>query len=154
MKYTTTNEFTHFNFSESYIQDIQVMEGLLHFYLDNVTILPENSCNRDIREMRANNFLLKMRSYTIELILEEGYQHYNADGKLMHSYDDISVKPEDYTRYLKSFAEGSIYCAKKEENKYIFYIDGVDEKTYQLWLQAKGDVEEWDRFLNKGGELN
>ena len=78
MKYTTTNEFTHFNFSESYIQDIQIMEGLLHFHLDNVTILPENSCNRDIREMRANNFLLKMKSYTIELILEEGYQQTDA----------------------------------------------------------------------------
>ena len=76
MKYTTTNEFTHFNFSESYIQDIQIMEGLLHFHLDNVTILPENSCNRDIREMRANNVLLKMKSSWI-LVMRDKVQQFS-----------------------------------------------------------------------------
>ncbi len=149
MKYITKNEFAHFNFSDAYIEEVRLMPGLLHFYLDNVTILPENSCNRDIREMRANGFVLKLEDGSIESMIEEGYQHYDADGKLMHGYEDVSVKPEDYAAYLKDFEDGAIFCAEKENGQYIFYIDGRDERTYQLWVNATGDVEEWDRFLNK-----
>ena len=66
MKYITKNEFAHFNFSDAYIEEVRLMPGLLHFYLDNVTILPENSCNRDIREMRANGFVLKLEDGSID----------------------------------------------------------------------------------------
>ena len=109
MKYTTTNEFAHFNFAEAYIQEVQVMEGLLHFYLDNVTILPDNSCNRDIREMRANSLILKLEGYTIESLIEEGYQHYDANGNLLHAYEDEPIEQDRQAVVLKSFAEGSIY---------------------------------------------
>ena len=103
--------------------------------------------------MRANNFLLKMEDCSIETIIEEGYQHYDADGKLMNSYEDVSVKTEDYGVYLKAFADATIFCAEKDGSRYIFYLDGEDEKTYQLWVKASGDMEEWDRFLNKEEDL-
>ncbi len=149
MKYATRDEFEHFDFSEAYIQDIQVMQGLFHFYLDNVTILPENSCNRDIRKMRTNNFVMKMEGCTVEAIVEEGYKHYNADGKLIHAYEDVQVNPEEYGKVLKSFSEGMIYSAEKQEEEYRFYVDGKDEKTYLLRIKASADVEEWERFLNR-----
>ncbi len=49
MKYTTTDELEHFSFTEAYIADVQVTGGFFHMTLSNVTILPENACNRDIR---------------------------------------------------------------------------------------------------------
>ncbi|MCI9082570.1 MAG: subtilin biosynthesis sensor protein SpaK [Lachnospiraceae bacterium] len=153
MKYMTRDEFEHFDFSEAYIQDIQVMQGLFHFYLDNVTILPENSCNRDIRKMRANNFVMKMEECTVEAIVEEGFQHYDADGKLLHVYEDAQVDPKKHGSVLKSFSEGMIYSASKQDKEYLFFIDGNDEKTYQLRLRASADVEEWDRFLNREDEI-
>ena len=61
MKYTTTDELEHFSFTETYIADVQVTGGFFHMTLSNVTILPENSCNRDIREMRANDLVLKIK---------------------------------------------------------------------------------------------
>ena len=60
MRYTTTDELEHFSFAEAYIADVQLAGGFFHMTLSNVTILPENSCNRDIREMRANDLVLKI----------------------------------------------------------------------------------------------
>ena len=54
MKYSTGNEWEHFGFAEAYISDIQKINGYFVMTLDNVTIEPENSQNRDIRLMRAN----------------------------------------------------------------------------------------------------
>ena len=42
--------------------------------LSNVTILPENSCNRDIREMRANDLVLKIEEPVIRSLVREGYK--------------------------------------------------------------------------------
>ena len=60
MRYTRTDELEHFSFAEAYIADVQLAGGFFHMTLSNVTILPENSCNRDIREMRANDLVLKI----------------------------------------------------------------------------------------------
>ena len=51
MKYTTTNEFEHFDFLEVHVNDIMFANGVFKIGLDDVKILLENSCNRDIRKM-------------------------------------------------------------------------------------------------------
>lgn len=149
MKYKTTDEIGHFDFAEAYIGDVQVTNGFFHMFLDNVTIMPENSCNRDIREMRANNLLLKIEDGVIVSILEEGYKVYDADGKLMHTYADTAVAEKDYPTFAKSFVDGIVYSLEKQDGVYVFVIDGANERTYQLRVSGTHDVEEWDRFLNK-----
>ena len=85
MKYTTTDELEHFSFTEAYIADVQVTGGFFHMTLSNVTILPENSCNRDIREMRANDLVLKIEEPVIRSLVREGYKVYDANGILMRT---------------------------------------------------------------------
>ena len=51
MKYTTNNEFQNFEFSEVHVNDIMYANGSFKIGLDDVKILPENSCNRDIRKI-------------------------------------------------------------------------------------------------------
>lgn len=48
MKYHTINELDHFCFKEAYIAQICAVSGMFEIVFDNVTILPANSCNRDI----------------------------------------------------------------------------------------------------------
>ena len=74
MKYHTINELDHFCFKEAYIAQICAVNGMFEIVFDNVTILPENSCNRDIREMRANELVLKISEPKIEALVEEGYK--------------------------------------------------------------------------------
>lgn len=149
MKYKTTDELAHFNFGEAYIGDVQVMGGFFHMVLDNVTILPENSCNRDIRQMRANNMLFKIEESEITSIVEEGYKVYDANGKLMQACEDVAIKEKDFPEVAKTFVDGLVYSVEKRENEYIFTIDATNERTYQLSVSGTHDVEEWDRFLNK-----
>ena len=151
MKYFTSNELEHFSFSEAYIAAIQKINGYFQLTLDNVTILPDNSCNRDIREMRTNGLNLKIQDGKINLLIQEGYKVYNPDGILVKEYEDKLIEQEEYNHVLKAMEDGAscIYALKKEEYVYTFVIDASDERTYILRVTGAGDIEEWDRFLSK-----
>lgn len=149
MKYTTTDELEHFGFAEAYIGDVQVTGGFFHLVLDNVTILPENSCNRDIRTMRANELLFKLEEAVVCAVTKEGFKVYDANGRLMKTYEDEEIDKKDYLETIKTFVGGMVYSLKKESNQYEFVIDAPDESTYVLRVLAAHDVESWDRFLNQ-----
>lgn len=91
MKYHTINELDHFCFKEAYIAQICAVSGMFEIVFDNVTILPANSCNRDIREMRANELVLKISEPKIEALVEEGYKVYDANGNLKQKNEDITI---------------------------------------------------------------
>lgn len=150
MKYRTINEWEHFEFTDAYLSDMQKINGSFQMTLDNVGICPENSKNRDIRKMRTNGLLLRIPDGTVESLTEEGYQVYDADGKLLHQYEDREIPPENWNELLKSFTDGecSLYQAEKTENTYTFIIDASNDRTYVLRVLGTQDIEEWDRFLN------
>ena len=151
MKFQTTNELEHFCFAESYIADIQKIGGCLRFTLDNVTILPENSRNRDVRQMRANGLLLHIRDAKVEDLIEEGYKVYDADGNLKEQFPDQPLASAQYNETLNALSDGScsVYALQKEGDRYRFALDGGNDRTYLLCVSGTGDFEEWDRFLNK-----
>ncbi|WP_075721425.1 subtilin biosynthesis sensor protein SpaK [Roseburia sp. 499] len=152
MKYKTTDEWRNFSFAEAYIGDIQATNGFFHMELDNVTILPENSCNRDIRKMRTNGLVLKLEDFAITSLIEEGYKVFDANGNPMKEVEDVVIAEKDYFSVIKELVEGVIYSLEKEENTYVFSIDAVNERTYTLEVKASHDIEEWERFLNLTAE--
>lgn len=152
MKYKTTDEWQNFSFTEAYIADIQATNGFFHMELDNVTILPENSCNRDIRKMRTNGLLLKLEDFAITSLVEEGYKVSDANGNPMKQVEDVVIAEKEYFSVVKELVEGVIFSLEKEENTYIFSIDAANERTYTLEVRASHDVEEWERFLNLTSE--
>ena len=98
-KYSTINEVNHFEFGEAVVGDIQLTERMFHLVLDNVKICPENSCNRDIRMMRTNELLFKISDAEIISLVEEGYNEYDADGNLKHTYPAIRRSGTGSLRY-------------------------------------------------------
>ena len=73
MGYHTVDELEHFNFAGAEILEIREYRDQLIFELGFVTILPENTCNRDVREMGTSQLTLKLfHVKEIEIILE-GY---------------------------------------------------------------------------------
>ncbi len=151
MKYQTTNEWNHFGFQEAYISEIQKVNGGFQFTLDNVTIEPDNSKNRDIRQMRANELYVTIQDAEIERLVEEGYKVYNTNGQLMEQYEDRDIASENYNEILKSLTDGEscIYALEKKDDVYIFTIDASSERTYVLYMKGTRDIEQWNRFLNK-----
>lgn len=146
-KYNTTNELNHFDFAEAVIGDIQMTDGMFRAVIDNVKILPENNCNRDIRTMRTNELMLKLDNAEIACLILEGYREYDADGNLKNTYADVTVPPEQYKEKEEVLIEGTIYELKLADAVYSFVIDGTDERTYTLKVTASGDEESWNRFL-------
>lgn len=148
MSYTTTNEYQTFDFKDAYIAEMRLMNNSFYAYLDNVTILAENSKNRDIRQMRANNFTLKLSDATIDSFIEEGYRIYNADGILAEQKPDRVLPASEYPDALKEMSECTLYSIKKDHSCYLFSID-TDDHTYLLRITASSDKEHWERFLTK-----
>ena len=148
MKYKTTNEFENFIFSEVHISDVSYSMGSFRISLDGVTILPENSCNRDIRQMRTNGLVLTLSSAEIVDFVEEGYKIYDADGNLTGTEEDIAVEEADYADTINNFLDAYAYIIEKSgPNSYTLVVDGNNERTYALVVSASQDTEEWNLFL-------
>ena len=113
MKYYTENELQNFRFEGAYIAETCAVNGIFEMILDNVTILPQNSCNRDIREMRANELKLKIREPEITAFVEEGYKVYDADGNLKEKKEDILIAAEDQAAKLKELEGCEIYSIEQ-----------------------------------------
>ena len=148
MKYTTTNEFEHFDFLEVHVNDIMFANGVFKIGLDDVKILPENSCNRDIRKMRTNGLILSLSDAEILSFVEEGYRIYDADGNLKKTEDDVPVDEQEYKTVFEYFTDAYAYNIEKKDDEYTFVIDGTNERTYSIIVKASGDAQEWDKFLN------
>lgn len=158
MKYTTNNEFNNFEFNEAHISDIQVADGSFFMLLDNVKILESNSCNRDIRKMRANELFLRVTNGSVTTFVEEGYKLYDPNGNLKNVVEDRQVGKEEYKEITDEFIDGTVYEIEKSETEdgkqqYRFVIDAFNERTYTMVVTGDGDVEEWDRFLNLDSAL-
>ena len=159
MKYTTTNEFEQFEFGEAHISDIQIVEERFFLLLDNVKILPDNSCNRDIRKMRTNELFFKVINGTMTSLIEEGYKLYDANGKLTREIEDREVAVSEYKEITDEFIDGMVYEVEKtiledkNQVQYRFVIDAANERTYTMIVLGDGDLEEWDRFLNLDSAL-
>lgn len=147
MKYKTTNELAHFRFWDSYIDEIRTMSNSFSMVLDNVKILPENSCNRDIREMRTNQLQLHIENAAIKAVIEEGYKIYDADGNLQRQEKDRTLAENDYANAYKELAGCCIYAIEKVEDTYNISID-TEDHTFLIQVAGSCDIEEWDKFLN------
>jgi hypothetical protein len=147
MKYNTENELRNFDFTESYVGELRF--GLTPFYmlLDNVKILEDNSCNRDVRTMRTNGLELRIREPEVVSVIREGCRIYNADGILQQEIADEAVSPECWGDLCKGLEGAQVLELAKEADTYRILIQG-EEHTYQLSIRGTGDGESWERFMN------
>ena len=152
MKYNTVNEYDHFEFDDVHISDFESHGIIFNIVLDDVKILPENSCNRDIRKMRTNELVFSIENASIVTLIVEGYKIYNADGVLMSEDEDKVLDESSYKEVFDCMPDGYAFSITKEpcddKFKYTFVLDGTNEKTYTLIVEGTADRQEWDRFMN------
>lgn len=154
MGYRTVDEWEHFEFQDADLAQIRMENGHLYLELGYVTILPDNSCNRDIRKMGTNELTLQLQHVQIGQIIEEGYKVYDADGNFTESVADKVLTPEEYPAWMEEMAGGAVYQILRKNSEgelpyqYEIYLDAND-RTYLARVDAKHDVETWERFMNR-----
>ena len=149
MNYQSTNELTQFNFNEASVEEITYQNRTLAFWLDNVTILANNSNNRDIRDMRANELLQTFEQVTITKFVAEGYKVYDADNNLTEAVSDDVVEESQYSNVFKELAGAFLYSIEETSSEScIINIDG-EFQTYRIEVKYQQNLVEWDRFLSK-----
>lgn len=148
MGYRTVDEFDGFDFKDAHITSMERRNGHFIAVLDDVKILPSNSCNRDIREMRTNELVLKLNDAVVEEFILEGCKIYDADGVLQETREDTAVESSEYDKTLKEMEDRYIYEITKENDIYTIYIDG-DEDSYMIKVKASHDTQEWEKFMSK-----
>lgn len=147
MSYKTTNELSHFDFEDACIFEMRVGAGTFSLLSDNVKILPDNSCNRDIRMMRTNQLCLKISDAVIDAFVEEGYKVYDANGRLIREENDHLIEASDYARFFSELEGCSIDAIVKNDSRYEIFIR-TEDHTFFLAVTGTADTEEWERFLN------
>ena len=89
----------------------------------------------------------KISDAEIISLVEEGYNEYDADGNLKHTYPDEEVEKAKYDEVAQVLLEGTIYELTLQSGVYTFIIDGTNDRTYALKVTGSGDTQEWNRFL-------
>ena len=97
--------------------------------------------------IRSNELLFKISDAEIISLVEEGYNEYDADGNLKHTYPDEEVEKAKYDEVAQVLLEGTIYELTLQSGVYTFIIDGTNDRTYALKVTGSGDTQEWNRFL-------
>ena len=145
--YRTINELNNFQFEEAYIDDMSFSGGCFTAQLENVKILPENSCNRDIRVMRTNDLKFTIKSAELTEIIIEGYKRFDADGKLIENVDDENVDLEKNPGLLSELSGATIYSIEKNDDNYVICVE-TEEQIFDIKIKGEDNVQEWERFLN------
>ena len=148
MGYHTVEELEHFNFAGAEILEIREYRDQLIFDLGFVTILPENSCNRDVREMGTNQLTLKLLHVKETEIILEGYKVFDAEGNLKETYKDEVIDKKDFPALYQALQGSGIYSLIRDGDAYVFYLD-TEERTYRFTVMAEGNTQDWERFMNK-----
>ena len=149
MQYKSVQALNEFSFADAAIASIAYFGGSLTLELDNVTILANNSHNRDIHDMRANNVILTFTEATLLKVVAEGYKVYDANNQLKETIDDTIISPDDYAAFFKERENNTIYSiASSNDTHCIISIDSEYE-TYLIEADYSQSIVEWDRFLKK-----
>ncbi len=147
MAYKTQNELTHFDFHEAVICEIRKTPGAVTLLLDNVKILPENTCNRDIRVMRTNQLTFTMENGDISELVDEGYQLYDINMKPYKTVPDTAIEKSGYEEAFSELVECTLDSIEKTDEGYLISIDTCDH-TWRMAVTADSDTEQWDKFFN------
>lgn len=147
MRFHTTDELGHFNFQDAVVADMRIHPGCFYMELDQVTIMPDNSCNRDIRNMRTNGLCLRLQDGEIISFVREAYRVFDADGNLTRTEEDEPIDVGKDGNALQRMENARVYEIVCRDGVYHIELD-VEEYTYHIAVKASHDVEEWDRFLN------
>ncbi len=149
MSFTTENELSTFDFSQSAVSEIQLLNNRVVIKVMDVIISKDNSQNREYRSMATDDLTLELLQVEGVKVIRDGYTIYNMDDSIREQQPDTELSQEEYMALLPELKGCPIDKIEKKETDYYMYID-TDNQTegYTFQVTAREDRQEWERFRN------
>ena len=128
-RFQTKDELEHFDFEDAVLEEVECACGRVKVMIDNVKILPDNSMNRDIRTMRANQMEITFVEGSMAQLEEEGYKVYDADGNLRQTYEDRAMSEQEIQEGLRELSGLTVYEINKADGMYSIVVEGEDHSS-------------------------
>lgn len=145
-RFQTKDELERFDFEDAVLEEVECACGRVKVMIDNVKILPDNSMNRDIRTMRANQMEITFVEGSLAQLVEEGYKVYDADGNLRQTYEDRAMSEQEIQEGLRELSGLTVYEINKADGMYSIVVEGEDH-SFRLEIAADHEIAGWDKFL-------
>lgn len=149
MSFTTKNEISTFDFSQSAVSEIQMLDQRVVIKVIDVIISKDNSQNTEYRSMATDDLILELLQVEKVRVIRDGYTIYNMDDSIREQQPDVELSQEEYMKLLPELKGCPIDKIEKKEEDYYMYID-TDQQTegYTFQVTAQEDRQEWERFRN------
>ena len=149
MSFTTENELSTFDFSQSAVSEMQLQNNRVVVKVMDVIISRDNSQNREYRSMATDDLTLELLQVEGVKVIRDGYTIYNMDDSIREQQPDTELSQEEYMALLPELKGCPIDKIEKKETDYYMYID-TDNQTegYTFQVTAREDRQEWERFRN------
>lgn len=149
MSFTTTNELDTFEFSQSAISEIQILNQRVMIKVIDVIIYQSNSQNKEYRSMATDDLTLSLLHVKEIKVVRDGYTIYNMDDSIREQQPDVELSQEEYMTLLPELKGCPVDGIEKKGEDYYMYVDTENQtEGYTFKITAKEDRQEWERFRN------
>lgn len=157
MRYRSINELDKFDFKDTVVHKLQILENKFVAELEAVIVQPDNSQNTNYTKSYAGELIMTLQGAKLQKTIKEGYKYYDANDVLKEIVPDTTVEEKQLELLLKDIDGAYLWAVvpvKAEENTtghflYQLGIDTDEENTY--WIQVEFDeaILVWDRYMNR-----
>lgn len=145
MSYSTHDELTGFDFSESTINKIEWRDRQLEIRCADVIILTSNSQNTDVEKLGTDELLIRIKNAEKVDLKKDGYRIYNLDDTIREEIPDQTIPESEWKELFESMEGQALYSIEKGKDGYQICIDTAEtEVSYTIKVQAQSDQESWE----------
>lgn len=159
MKYTATNELTHFQYHDAKIEEINIDEKQMTFEVSALNATAENSQNNFQEDMCIKSAIMIFENASIRRITFYGHDVWDTSNVKIDSVQSVNAKPEEFSDILLNAANIPCYIMWMEElsaidskNRISFDISS-NAGVYDLEISFSKSIVSWDEFCGKAWYL-
>ena len=151
MKFRTVNELQTIGLNDMKIERVRHTEQDLILTLSGGIIKAENKNNTRYQDVYCMQMILELQDITFQSFCLQGFQYFNADGKLLKKIPDQPLEQEEIREALSKAEGARVYEFEPAGDSFLLTYDVLDEDgdieaTYQAEFTVGKSIASWDRF--------
>jgi len=159
LKYTATNELSHFQYHDAKIEEINIDEKQMTFVVSALNATTENSQNNFQEDMCIKKAIMIFEDVSIRGITFYGHDVWDTNNVKIDSVPSVNAKPEDFFKILLNPENIPCYIMWMEKLSVIDCKQRIafdilsNAELYALEISFSKAIVSWDEFCGKAWYL-